>query len=163
MFCSFLSKIYKGQAVLIWMLLLGQIQAPAQENYRLIKSDYFVENPLFQNYVTKNNWKQTVTREGNLIRTTTYDAKGAVFQDMYCSDFHGNVVKDEGLGTYGEDHFAAGYKAIHRGAGLWRFLRRLFGSRQLLYKRWVDFYRVYVARAQGIWKWVRSLHGRYPK
>lgn len=88
------------------ILLLWVLNSFAQNQYRLIKNNYFTENRTFPEFVATNNLKQVTTKEGNLTRTITYDKKGDLLQDIYTSDFKLYTNEDDTYGTYSTSGFS---------------------------------------------------------
>lgn len=91
--------------VFIFLFLINGFKVYAQEEMRLIKSNYFVSHPQFPKYVKDNKLKQVTTQNGSLKRTTTYDANGKIIQDIYTSDYKEKTFDDDTYGKYSTSGF----------------------------------------------------------
>ncbi|MEE1885357.1 hypothetical protein [Pedobacter flavus] len=78
----------------------------AQENYRLIKSDYFLFNREFQEYIKLHKLPQTSVQEGDFIHTVVRNKSNQILLDLYTSDFKKNVTTSDELGTYSTSGFS---------------------------------------------------------
>ncbi len=79
-------------------LIVPYINCLAQEDFRMLKSTYFIESPNFQKYVATNKLKQETSTEKKITRTVTYDASGEILQEIYTSKFGAITRTDEKLG-----------------------------------------------------------------
>lgn len=95
---NFMNYNIKPIIAIIVFFVAASINCDAQEDFRMLKSTYFIESANFQKFVSANKLNQQTSTENKITRTVTYDASGEILQDIYTSKFGAITRKYDKLG-----------------------------------------------------------------